>query len=206
MTEDFWISPGYRSSDFPLPHTLDNKITLFLDRTDGWQLDIAEQCINGKRGPHGEITCERIPHSGFAVLHIVLSYFEMIAKYEDGFADIGQSERYFKRGIYSVFPELKDISPEIADPLVGALYHRVRCGLYHSGTTDPQVGLTSGIGSAMIFDPKRSKVIINPHCLIPALRAHLKHYGERLRDVGNSQLRENFEKQYDFLASEPSHP
>jgi hypothetical protein len=195
MSEDFWISPKYRNSDFPQPHTLDTKITLFLDRTDGWQLGIAEQCINNIRD------------SGFAVLHIVLSYFEMIAKYEDGYVDKGKPECYFKCGIYSVFPKLLEgVSPEIANPLVDALYHRVRCGLYHSGTTDPQIGLTSDIDSDMVFYPKERKVIINPHRLIPTLRAHLKQYGERLRDTSNSTLRERFEKRYDFLASEPSHP
>ena len=49
----------------------------------GWQLDIADSCINGRqRGP--------IYDSGSAVLEIVLSYFEMMARTKAGFAGKGQ--------------------------------------------------------------------------------------------------------------------
>ena len=48
----------------------------------GWKLNIADQIING-----GEEQ-PAIKHSGYATLDIVFSYFEMIAKYEDGFAKV----------------------------------------------------------------------------------------------------------------------
>ena len=79
-----WISPTYQDSDFPVPHSIDTKITLFEDRALGWKLNIAEQIINGKKKADGSEERPPIQHSGFAVLDIVFSYFEMIAKYENG--------------------------------------------------------------------------------------------------------------------------
>ena len=100
----FLLSPSYQDTDFPVPHSLETKIALFEDRVLGWKLDIADQLINGSQ--------EKSPirHSGYATLDIVFSYFEMIAKYEAGFTGL-ESGKYFKQGVYSVFPEFKIISP-----------------------------------------------------------------------------------------------
>lgn len=91
-----WLSPSYHDTDFSLPFSLEDKITLFEDRILGWKLNIADQLINGSQ--------EKSPirHSGYATLDIVFSYFEMIAKYEAGFTG-GESKKYFKQGVYSVF-------------------------------------------------------------------------------------------------------
>jgi len=101
---NLWISPSYQDTDFPHPHSLDTKITLFEDRVIGWKLDIADQLINGSQ--------EKSPirHSGYATLDI----------------------------------------------------------------------------------------IVNPHLLVPKLKAHLDDYVARLRDVNNTDLRAKFEVRYDF--------
>lgn len=194
-----WISPNYQDTDFSWPLSLDDKIKIFLDRTMGWQLDIADQCINGKNGPEGEIVCP-IPHSGFAVLNIVLSYFEMIAKYQDGFTRNTKSEYFFKLGIYSVFPQLKKESSQVADNLLNILYYGCRCGLYHGGMTDNSIVVTSEPGYALLFDPQELRLKINPHLLVPALKAHLLEYGRELNEKNNVTLRNNFEKRFDFDA------
>ncbi len=197
-----WITPKYQDTDFSWPLSIHDKITIFLDRTNGWQLDIADQCINGKREPTGGIISKPIPHSGFAVLHIVFSYFEMIAKYQAGFIGTGKSEYYFKQGVYSIFPQLKTEPSQIVHNLLDVLYSGGRCGLYHSSITDPRIILTGAIKISIAFDAQRSKLIVNPHLLVPALKAHLKNYGERLRDVNNSSLREKFERRFDFDVSQ----
>lgn len=197
-----WITPNYEDTDFTWPLNINSKITIFLDRTYGWQLDIADQCINGRKGPKGAIIAKPIPHSGFAVLHIVLSYFEMIAKYRDGFAKKRKSEDYFKEGVYFVFPQLKKEPRQIADKLLKALYEGGRCGLYHSGMTDPRIILTGGIDRPMDFDEQTSKLMINPHLLVPALKTHLKDYGKQLQNVKNIRLRQNFEKRFNFDVSQ----
>ena len=97
--------------------TFDQKIEVFYERIWGWQLHVAEICLNGGRSHDGRDTAEAIPHSAFAAMQIMLSYFEMIAKYEDGFVPKtpkqGESPKYFKRGVQSVFPALESQQPHV---------------------------------------------------------------------------------------------
>lgn len=194
-----WVSPNFQDTDFPCPLTIQDKINIFLDRTYGWQLDIADQCINGRKGP-GESAIPPINHAGFAVLHIVLSFFEMIAKYHDGFVTNGKSEHYFKLGVYYVFPQLRTESSKIVDSLLNALYFGARCGLYHGGMTDHRIVITGETGFPMVFDHRYSRLKINPHLLVPALKAHLAEFGALLQNPDNIQLRRNFEKRFDYDA------
>ena len=204
---NIWISPSYQDTDFSFPHSLDTKITLFEDRVLGWKLDIADKLINGSQEE------SPIRHSGYATLDIVFSYFEMIAKYEAGFTG-RESEKYFKQGVYSVFPEFKDTPPpeqipfsplgnvvSLIDVVLGLMYEGIRCGLYHSGITNGKIFLTGEIKTPMAFDLQNQMLIINPHLLVPNLKAHLKNYVERLRDTNNTDLRTKFEARYDFDTS-----
>jgi len=201
---NLWISPSYQDTDFPHPHSLDTRITLFEDRVLGWKLDIADQLINGSQ--------EKSPirYSGYATLDIVISYFEMIAKYEAGFNG-RESEKYFKQGVYSVFPEFKNISPPAQTPLspvgnvvslidvvLDLMYEGIRCGLYHSGITNGKIFLTGEIKTPMAFDLQLQMLIVNPHLLVPKLKIHLQDYVGRLRDANNADLRTKFKARYDF--------
>jgi len=75
------LSPAYKDTDFLKILSLDDKIAIFEDRIKGWQLNIAKKCAE-------------IPHSGFAVLHIVISCIEAIAKYQAGFDQNRKSGDY----------------------------------------------------------------------------------------------------------------
>jgi len=147
-----WVSPKSQDTDFAWPLSLEDKITIFLERTSGWQLDIADHCINGKRNSKGELLADPIEQSGFAVLHIVLSYFEMVAKYQEGFMTNGKSEHFFKKGVYSVFPHLKTVSSSMVDNLLNILYFGARCGLYHGGMTDHRIVITSETPYPLILE------------------------------------------------------
>lgn len=185
-----WISPHYKDTDFVAPLTLDDKITIFEDRTEGWQLDVAEQVINGRKLSDGRVI-EGVQHSGFAVLSMILSYFEMIAKYEDGYARKGRSGHYFSKGLCSVFPDLAKQPASIAD----TLFEGARCGLYHAAITEPDIILTSEIPEAVRFEVP---LVINPHRLVRVLQAHFQRYLQQLRDSSNAVLRANFEKKFDW--------
>ena len=201
---NIWLSPSYQDTDFPFPHSLETKITLFEDRVLGWKLNIADQLINGGQEKSA------IKHSGYATLDIIVSYFEMIAKYEDGFTG-RKSEEYFKKGVYSVFPGLKDnshlantsLSPagnvvSLIDVVLDLMYEGIRCGLYHSGLTNGKIFLTGEINTPIAFDLQLQMLIVNPHLLVPKLREHLQGYVARLRDENNTDLRAKFEIRYDF--------
>ena len=208
---NMWLSPSYQDTDFSFPLSLDDKITLFEDRMLGWRLNIADQIINGKKRPDGTEEYPPIQHSGYAALDIVFSYFEMIAKYEDGFADTGKSKDYFKLGVHAVFPEY--VQPKMPtgrlavpvgkvktlfDEVLDIMYDGIRCGLYHSGTTNGRVVLTGGIEAAIAFNPQTFELYINPHLLVPKLKTHLLDYVGRLKDSKNNALRAKFEARFEF--------
>jgi hypothetical protein len=193
-----WISPNYLTTSFKQPLSIDDKITIFADRTLGWQLDIADMVINGEKSPDGSLSTPPIQHSGFAVLHIVLSYFEMIAKTEEGYSQPGKSEEHFKRGVLSVFPSLKSPPVPITDELLSILYSGGRCGLYHGGLTDSRIVLIGDIEAPMGFDIANNKLLINPHRLIPTMKKYFRQFEVHLRDPSNTQLRANFERRFDY--------
>ncbi|MBM3137312.1 MAG: hypothetical protein FJZ98_03880 [Chloroflexi bacterium] len=192
------MSPSYLSTAFERPLSIDDKITIFIDRTLGWQLDIADKIINGETSSDGHLITPPIQHSGIAVLHIVLSYFEMIAKTEEGYVQPKKSEEHFKRGVLSVFPSLKNPPVPITDELLKILYSGGRCELYHGGLTDSRIVLIGDIEAPMGFDPANKKLLVNPHRLVPAMKNHLRQFESRLRDPNNKELRESFEKRFDY--------
>jgi hypothetical protein len=64
--------------------------------------------------------------------------------------------------------------------------------------TDSRILLTGDQAATMVFDGQNNRPIINPHRLVPALIAHLQAYGALLRDPTNAQLRDNFERRFDY--------
>lgn len=170
--------------------TLNDKIILFADRVNGWQLDIAEQVI-------------ATPHAGFAALSIVGSYFEMIGSYLSGKASVGASAKAFERGLRAVLDPHKDSSaaevPEaVYRALIQALYVDVRCGLYHAGITGPNILLR--IADDMpIVGIEDGRVLLDPRKLIEAVRFHFMSYVQMLMnpDVRYDDLRSRFERRFD---------
>lgn len=196
------ISPSFSDTDFTSPYTFEEKARIFYDRIIGWQFDIAEKIINGKKRPSGEYEIEPLQHSGFAVLYIVLSYFETIAKYQDGYRGTSKAGKYFKKGVKSIFPNLSTQPQNIIDDLLDTLYKGVRCGLYHSAAITSKVGLTGGTTSAFVYDVSNLRLFINPHKLVAVLKAHLDTYMIQLQNLTNTQLRRKFETRFDFEGSQ----
>jgi hypothetical protein len=118
------ISPKHTTEDFKNGWTLNDKVEVFIERIQGWQLGVAKEIID-----------KNISNNQFAILHIVMSYFELIAKYRDSFLGKDRSKQYFKKGVREVFP---DIETE-ADDLLNSFYTSVRSGLYHVGRTGSNV-------------------------------------------------------------------
>jgi hypothetical protein len=202
ITPDWSISPTQRLRELPKNPTLEYKIDLFFNITDGWQLNIAEQMINGKKDESGRRIDDGIPHSAFAVLSVVFSYFEAIAKYESGYTkEKGHPKKYFKIGVFSVFPELKDSTKfKEADvkKFSDGLYEYCRCGLYHTGLPTDRLLLTYQLKGSIGY-LKSENLVINPHLLVPDLRTHLLSYVSKLKDKKNTRLRMRFEARFNVL-------
>jgi len=184
-----YISPHYKNSDFPSGISLDQKIDIFSDQVIGWQLDIAQQCV------------DKIPNSGFAVLHIIFSYFEMIAKSIDGYNGKNRSREYFKKGFIYVFKDVVKKDPEINDPnilekVIYSVYDNVRCGLYHIGMTEANVKISLDYKYPIYYIIKLKELQINHSILIKTMLQHFNSYIVQLRDPQNIDLRKNFNRHF----------
>jgi len=197
-----WISWNHQDTDFAQPPAFDDKVGIFYERVWGWQLHIAELCLDGGKDHEGKVKLPKIPHSAFAAMQIMLSYFEMIAKYEDGFVPAnpkqGQSAKYFKAGVKSVFPSLASEKQADVDAFLETFYEKARCGLYHMAHTEAGIVLTGEQQEALRFDLANKVLAINPHRLPAVLKDHLDGYRRKLLDAANADLRKKFEDRYDY--------
>lgn len=195
---DWMITPFSKRGDFPEKLTVYHKIMIFYERVIGWQIDIANIVANGIKDETGKVLKCEIKDSGYAVLNILLSYFEMIGKYNAGYLgemtrgtwQDNSSKKHFKEGVGMVFPEFKKYPW-----LPRKLYTNVRCGLYHHGMTEGGIILT-GESNLPIKPTDEEWLIINPHLLVLKLKDHFESYIEQI--INDQNLRVNFEKRFDY--------
>lgn len=209
MSPKVWLSPRISTDDFPAGHhvSLDDKIRVFEDRVLGWQLEPAAQLIGSNQ------------HAGFATLHIVGSYFEMVGMAllgKRGPSTIASKSRrkrkkraqqltrtaheYFESGVRDVFPSLSTKKRRHARWFAAAFWGDVRCRLYHEGITGPGVYLSGGHSEPYVFGdcgPGRHRIILNPTALVSHINNHFNDFVSRLRDSKNADLRSNFEWLFD---------
>ena len=202
--EKWWVTPKRRLKDIPKNRTLDDKIDIFYERIYGWKLDIADQLINGKviQNEKGKVIIEGNPHAAYATMDIILSYFEMIAKYRDGYTKNGKSRFYFKKGFCSVFAEeVANIKEEkmrsTLEKLLDTLYDGARCGMYHMGFTDTRIFLAAPETPPFKSD-SLGRITLNPNKLVKLIIIHFNSYIKQLKDCNNTSLRNNFEQRFDF--------
>ncbi|HME08833.1 MAG TPA: hypothetical protein VKG25_17375 [Bryobacteraceae bacterium] len=163
------ISWKHQDTDLPNTLTFERKVELFYEQTFGWQLHIADLIANGGVPLSGGEAIKRVEHSGFAVLQICLSYFELIGSL---YAANGESDtRKFKTGVQNVFPQLSDGSAA-SGQLLKRLHEGARCGLYHEGRIRPNIGLGQPPDGAVIaMDSSNGTVALSPERLPRALKA-----------------------------------
>lgn len=190
-----WISWKHQDTDFTGPLPFEQKVEVFYEQTLGWQLHIADLVANGGRTFGEEKPVQAIRHSGFAVLHICLSYFELIGSLVSSRQQSPTAA--FKSGVQRVLPDLIDGSPESA-PLLARLHEGARCGLYHEGRTRPGVGLGRPPGGRPIaYDSRTHTLVISPERLPRAFKAHLEQFRRELLNPANAELRTVFERRFD---------
>ena len=163
----------------------------------GWQIDPALRCIRSD------------PHAGFAVLHIIVSYFEVVGMIEfDSTAHSylrkkngkgWETGKEFKAGLMAVLSELAKPKRKHARWFRNEFYLKVRCGLYHQSMTRSGIFVSGQIGQAKGYEfydlgSQGSAITINPERLTQRLSEHLSELELRLRDGNNVLLRQRFEK------------
>lgn len=191
-----WITWKHEHTKLVAESQIAEKIEVFQHRVWGWQLHIADLVINGGKSHDGTKNFEEIPHAGFATLHILLSYFEMIARYETGNIGKDQSREVFIEGVQSVFPQVKEFPYAPTRKFLNLLYGDVRCGLYHMSV--PGSGVAIGkTGVAIQYANNPPQILIDPHELARALKNHFEHYTNTLKDPNQTDLRKAFERRFD---------
>ena len=192
---EHWVSPKRKKDALAFPLSLDLKIDIFQERIDGWQIAIADQCYRGILDTAGNRISPGIPHSGFGTLYLLLSYFEMIAKYEAG--DLSEvSGDWFKKGVKRIYPELAAKTETEKLQILKKLYKGARCGLYHAGLTRKFVYISGDVAS-IDFDVHSGTLTINPGDMIDRVAANLKSYCQQLRNPAETVLRANFKTKFD---------
>ncbi len=199
-----WISWKHQDTDFSGPLTFEQKVEVFHEQALGWQLHIADLVANGGMTFGENKPIPPIRHSGFAVLHICLSYFELIGSLVTSTPQT--PTRTFKAGVRHVLPGLIDGSAD-SEALLARLHEGARCGLYHEGRIRPGVGLGQPPGESPIaYDSSSKTVVISPERLPRVLKAHLERFRHELLDSANTLLRRVFERRFDTGFAEQSRP
>jgi len=175
------ISPRF-TEDKLRNATFEDVVEIFEDRMLGWLIEPANHLKSQQ-------------HAGFAILAIVLSYFEPIGQALEGTRKKGGPRKLFSRGLRAVFP---DLAASESEALIGELYEQLRCGMFHDGLTREKVVISPASHYAFSIEKdeaeKLKRVTVTPVNLMHHLEAHLREYTRQLRDPANVQLRQNFAK------------
>jgi hypothetical protein len=178
------LSPSYTDEDFPDVLGLDDKVLIFADRVNIWQLEFALKLIKNN-----------IPNRDTALLFLTFSLFEMIGKYRDGYLNNDKSRHYFIQGAMYVFQADYD---ENQQKYLMSLYENVRCGLFHIGKPSPDVLIFPNQFGSIAFNLHHDGIILNPDMLVSDLALRFNDYINELHDTKNNELRKKFERRFDF--------
>jgi hypothetical protein len=176
------ISPNHFAEEYAEHWNDNDKIEVFIDRIMGWQLQPAHRILEAK-----------ITNCEVALLSIIVSYFEMIAKYEDGFIGNGRSGFYFKKGLLSVFPTIETESVT----LLSSLFVNLRCGLYHSALPSARVILENNPAGSIGFNETHDLLKVNVEILLNDIALHFEAFSAKIRNPENHNLRKNVIKRID---------
>jgi hypothetical protein len=179
------ISPRYQL-DKIASGKLDDLVDVYDDQMRGWLL----QPVALLRGHQ---------HAGFAMLSILLTYFEPLGNFLAG-QESGSGVR-FREGVRSVFRGDALPQPDEAE-MWDELYFQVRGGMFHRGLTKSKVLVVPHGDSVLGFqkgsDGKIATVIVNPWGLHDAIERHHGEYVSQLRDPAQGDVRKRFAAWFDL--------
>lgn len=196
-----FVSARHIKSDAPSQWPLEEKIDIFASRILDWHLNVADRCINGWEIDGKQcistvidylgLPANNIPHSGWAVLQIVLSYFETISYFKNG-KEVTMS---FSWGVRDVLGEVV-ARPDVLEDLTENLW-QLRNGLYHSGLDGQMVLKELDDGAMLSFNDETRVWFLNPHTFVKHLQSHFMDYLASLKSGTDQQLVENFKSAFD---------
>ena len=156
-----------------------------------------EQAVQKHILDAAEILLDRDPPLDLAALRLLIGYFEPIAKYLRGYAGTHFPSRYFTKGCRDVVARRFSVNIEERSKQLEGLYALARCGLAHGATLSREV--VFGVGPyALLITADGRKIVVNPRKLHEVLSADLERYLTKIRDPSEKDLREKFERRWDF--------
>ncbi len=196
------VSGHHATKDLPPPEDwpINVKIEIFAARVNDWGFDIARKLKDEQ-------------HGGYARLSIVLSYFEMMGKYETGYRkDIEDfknqkshrsSPDHFWKGVEAVGHFAKWPQQDITK-LKDWLWRALRCGLYHSGMSRHGMWVSESLHEVYVFE-NEDDLFMAPNALVNLLSSHFDDYIAELRQASVEQKErgkrsnrlDKFEKRFD---------
>ena len=139
-------------------------------------------------------------HAGYAILSVLLPYFESIAQFLEGRRR--GSEKQFLVGLHAVFPFVPEDIPE---GVLSEFYDQLRCGMFHRGIAKGKVQIFPAGDFPIAIEWEKGNGVtfikVVPINLIDPIYQHLQHYVASLRDPANEEMRRNFLKWFNERAS-----
>lgn len=190
------ISPSF-TGDKLSSDSLSDCIDVYEGRVSGWLLRPARALLE-------------VPHSEFAVLHLLLSYFEGWAQYRFGESSKHQSKEFFRRGFLDVFHRIAWPHGEgDRDKIVDLLYDEARCGAFHDGMTRRGVFVKKTGNAIMVTGNKKTgelgAIIIDVEIFLADVESQFRRYITALRDPQNEDLQTHFSRAWERIHA-PTRP
>lgn len=194
------ISPFFKADKLK-SNSIKDKIDVYEDRVWGWLFHPVLQLLKSQ-------------HTDFAIIALVLSYFEGHWIWRTGTDSRGHSAEYFKAAFKDVFPasvpnaSTQALYPgkDFAEELAQKLYTLGRCGLFHSGMAREGVFYVrrkseQAFRWAADKDGNIVSMAIFTECFALDVAEHFSRYIKALRQTKNDELRKNFLAAWDLTHS-----
>jgi hypothetical protein len=173
----FAISPRFTDSKLS-SGAIEDMIDVYEDQVFGWLIEPTKFMGASQ-------------HAGFAMLAVVLTYFEPLGQFLEGRA--GSSGAQFIKGMKAVFP---GIDPNVPAVVFGELYNQLRCGMFHRGLTKSKVAVVRGNQMPIVVvhaaNGEVQSITVDPWLLLEAIANHHSIYIAQLRNLHERTLRKNF--------------
>ena len=188
------ISPNFPAGKLATGK-LEDWIDVFEDRIVNWTLRQARSLLN-------------VPNGDYAIIQLLMPYFEGISIYLKGKDSGGQSKVFFKEGFISVFLP-REPKKELLERIAKILYEDARCGFFHDNMIRSKIliilnsskysgplniSLPKKPNGEIDFNGEIKSIIINAEMFLNEVKEHFEKYIQRLRNKNNHELREKFKK------------
>ena len=169
--------------------SIEQMLLLFECRVDVWKFGPAVEMLKAMDVAHDQRSVWA--HTGYALLDVTCSYFEMIGKaLNPASRSMGTAGLDFNCGFCDVYPEFGVAGDDRTDqalPVVKAFRDRLRNGMYHLGYTKADLMIHNQPANfprdfMLVTRDGHDFYLVNPHQMTRTIVEHFEGFMGRLRD------------------------